>query len=44
MILPVGVGFQSPGPTGVVGLTITTGRPACAARMAHRSASNFERL
>ena len=24
---PVGVGFQSPGPTGVVGLTTTTGAP-----------------
>ena len=28
MICPVGVGFQSPGPTGAVGFTITTGSPA----------------
>ena len=27
MMRPVGVGFQSPGPTGVVGLTMTTGWP-----------------
>ena len=32
MILPVGVGFQSPGPTGAVGFTITTGIP-CAGRL-----------
>ena len=31
MICPVGVGFQSPGPTGVVGIAITAGKPSCAA-------------
>src|ERR1700733_13214931 len=44
MIFPVGVGFQSPGPTGVVGIAITAGNPDCAAFRTSRSASHLERL
>ncbi len=38
-----GVIKPSPGPTGMVGLTMTTGSPAFAARSASRSARYFER-
>ena len=41
---PVGVGFQSHGPTGAVGFTMTTGTPSSAASTATCSAKNFERL
>ena len=41
---PVGVGFRSRGPTGALGLTMTTGRPSRAIRMATCSACHFERL
>ena len=43
-ICPVGVGFTSPGPIGVDGLTMTTGNPLRAASRTTSSARNFERL
>jgi hypothetical protein len=45
MMRPVGVGFTSPGPIGVEGLTITAGRPRVRTRSrTSSSAMNFERL
>ncbi len=44
MIRPVGVGFQSPGPTGVVGFTTTAGTAFDAASSTSCSASSLDRL
>jgi hypothetical protein len=44
MIFPVGVGLMSPSPTGVDGLTTTTGRPRAQAASTSRSASSLLRL
>ena len=41
---PVGVGFQSPGPTGAVGFTITAHRSLRPASATIRSDATFERL
>ena len=44
IICPVGVGRKSQGPTGVLGLTTTSGRPWRAKSKATASAINLERL
>src|SRR6266516_3811743 len=44
MMRPVGVGFQSPAPTGVVGFTTTAGKPFAAASITSCSAMNLHRL
>ena len=44
MKLPVGVGFTSPGPIGVDGLTITTGTPVVAMPRTTSSPRNLDRL
>ncbi len=41
---PVGVGLMSSSPTGVDGLTITTGAPSAASSSATRSPRNLLRL
>ena len=44
IILPVGVGLMSRGPTGALGFTITTGTPSRAKARTACSARNLERL